>query len=361
MEAGDTLSHLALKVFGSASRWTEFGYTGDTTKMQIGTIINVPRPATSNPSTPSTPTSPSTPTNPSTPSNPAPSTPANPTPSNPGNSGNLTQGSKGDDVKALQQALNANGANLKVDGSFGPATKAALEAFQRAHGLKADGIAGPKTLTELVNVTNVAKSTSTVNSSTNSTTSVTQNGELTLNNSVHFTDVLRLKLMSLGTTNKVNIPAPSIVTDQGNNKYTVSTTINNAMTVSWQLRDGYIFFYYNENDFKSIVPNGGVNYLAKEMFEVAKDIDSSYLIGRTVGGIKVELELHYAAYVVDQAVNNLTEFIVNTSSSVFGHFGPENARMGGMVKDAPGYDRNAIVFETVYKAQILAPLTMANR
>ena len=108
--------------------------------MQIGTIINVPRLAT--PSNPSTPASPTTPTSPSTPSDPS-------TPSSPGSSGNLSQGSKGDDVKNLQQILNANGANLVVDGSFGPATKAAVEAYQRAHGLKVDGIVGPQTITEL--------------------------------------------------------------------------------------------------------------------------------------------------------------------------------------------------------------------
>ena len=147
MEKGDTLSHLAQIVYGSASRWTEFGYTGDTTKMQIGTIINVPKPAT--PSNPSTLPKPTTPTSPSIPS----------TPSNPGSSGNLSQGSKGDDVKNLQQTLNNNGANLVVDGSFGPATKAAVEAFQRANGLKVDGIVGPQTSAVLAPA---SKSTSTV-------------------------------------------------------------------------------------------------------------------------------------------------------------------------------------------------------
>lgn len=54
--------------------------------------------------------------------------------------GLLKVGSKGEDVKYLQQQL-----HLEVDGVFGPETKAVVAAFQRKHGLDADGIVGPKT------------------------------------------------------------------------------------------------------------------------------------------------------------------------------------------------------------------------
>jgi peptidoglycan hydrolase-like protein with peptidoglycan-binding domain len=47
-------------------------------------------------------------------------------------------------VRLLQERLNAHGAGLAVDGSFGPKTDAALRAFQQAHGLVVDGICGPK-------------------------------------------------------------------------------------------------------------------------------------------------------------------------------------------------------------------------
>ena len=40
---------------------------------------------------------------------------------------------------AAQQALNAQGATLKVDGISGPQTRAAIKSFQAAHGLKATG------------------------------------------------------------------------------------------------------------------------------------------------------------------------------------------------------------------------------
>ena len=52
-------------------------------------------------------------------------------------------------VAVIQAALNKLGATLKVDGISGPVTKAAIAAFQEAHGLKADGIAGPLTRAEM--------------------------------------------------------------------------------------------------------------------------------------------------------------------------------------------------------------------
>jgi peptidoglycan hydrolase-like protein with peptidoglycan-binding domain len=42
-------------------------------------------------------------------------------------------------VKALQTALNKNGASLKVDGMMGKGTRDALKKYQSANGLKATG------------------------------------------------------------------------------------------------------------------------------------------------------------------------------------------------------------------------------
>jgi hypothetical protein len=58
----------------------------------------------------------------------------------------LRRGSQGDEVADLQTILNARyGADLEVDGNFGKATEAAVKAFQKANGLTADGVVGPKT------------------------------------------------------------------------------------------------------------------------------------------------------------------------------------------------------------------------
>lgn len=57
--------------------------------------------------------------------------------------GTSTRGS----VRKLQAMLNVHlgGADLRVDGGFGPKTDAAVRRFQQARGLGVDGIVGPKT------------------------------------------------------------------------------------------------------------------------------------------------------------------------------------------------------------------------
>lgn len=63
----------------------------------------------------------------------------------------LKQGAKGDSVKALQILLNGYGFSCgSVDGSFGPATLAAVIKFQKANGLDDDGSVGPKTWAKLL-------------------------------------------------------------------------------------------------------------------------------------------------------------------------------------------------------------------
>jgi peptidoglycan hydrolase-like protein with peptidoglycan-binding domain len=58
----------------------------------------------------------------------------------------LKQGMCGPEVEFLQRQLEAVGLFADpVDGVFGPSTKCAVMAFQRAKGLEVDGIAGPRT------------------------------------------------------------------------------------------------------------------------------------------------------------------------------------------------------------------------
>ena len=66
----------------------------------------------------------------------------------------LKQGSKGEYVLYWQKYLNANGFFCGLeDGIFGKNTKLAVQAFQDAHGLKADGIIGQKTWNAIHEVT----------------------------------------------------------------------------------------------------------------------------------------------------------------------------------------------------------------
>jgi len=53
-------------------------------------------------------------------------------------------------VRPLQRLLCARGHAVSVDGSFGPRTESAVEAFQRSKSLAADGIVGPATWSKLI-------------------------------------------------------------------------------------------------------------------------------------------------------------------------------------------------------------------
>jgi hypothetical protein len=65
----------------------------------------------------------------------------------------LSQGSKGEDVKALQILLNGMGFNCgTADGIFGAKTLAAVKKFQKKVGLGADGIVGILTWSKLLGV-----------------------------------------------------------------------------------------------------------------------------------------------------------------------------------------------------------------
>lgn len=62
----------------------------------------------------------------------------------------LKMGSRGKDVKILQERLKKLGFNPgNLDGDFGPGVQAAVLAFQKSKGLLADGNAGPVTLNAL--------------------------------------------------------------------------------------------------------------------------------------------------------------------------------------------------------------------
>ena len=58
----------------------------------------------------------------------------------------LRFGSFGDGVRALQTDLSRLGFTIRIDGDFGFTTQRAVQSFQSANRLKADGVVGPKVL-----------------------------------------------------------------------------------------------------------------------------------------------------------------------------------------------------------------------
>src|SRR4029077_4352252 len=62
----------------------------------------------------------------------------------------VQNGNQGHPIRTLQFLLRAHGHNLTVDGMFGPATEAALKAFQSNKGMTADGITSAQTWSRLI-------------------------------------------------------------------------------------------------------------------------------------------------------------------------------------------------------------------
>ncbi|MBR4081559.1 MAG: peptidoglycan-binding protein [Clostridia bacterium] len=84
----------------------------------------------------------------------------------------LRYGQNGAAVKTMQTALNKLGYKTGgTDGKYGPATRTAVRAFQKANGLKVDGVAGNQTLTLLYKKAGGAQSTGTTHTPTGGNTS----------------------------------------------------------------------------------------------------------------------------------------------------------------------------------------------
>lgn len=60
-----------------------------------------------------------------------------------------------DDIRWVQESLNALGEKLAVDGDEGPATKEAVKRFQKTHNLEVDGEAGILTCSAMINALRV--------------------------------------------------------------------------------------------------------------------------------------------------------------------------------------------------------------
>ena len=124
------------------------------------------------------------------------------------------------------------------------------------------------------------------------------------------------------------------ITDNGNGVYTANATVDTwlgSVDVTYKIDNGVIRFTFADNNYWGVLWRGGGRILAEGMLTAARSINSNYLSGRTIGGINVELQLHYY----------LSPFISNAKT----------ADIGGT--SSPGYDSNAWFFETANAANIL--------
>ena len=75
---------------------------------------------------------------------------------------NLSRGSKGEDVRKMQQSLMDAGYDVGssgADGKYGPATESAVRRYQKNNGLSVDGIAGNNTLGKLYDTNSTSSKT----------------------------------------------------------------------------------------------------------------------------------------------------------------------------------------------------------
>lgn len=88
----------------------------------------------------------------------------------------IQKGTYGTGVKWVQDMLNHNGYNLKIDGAFGNTTLSAVLNFQNKYGLTADGIVGKATKSALKN--NATTPNSSVNNTNNTNSSTSSNNSI---------------------------------------------------------------------------------------------------------------------------------------------------------------------------------------
>lgn len=81
----------------------------------------------------------------------------------------LKNGSRGAEVKKLQESLVAAGYNVTADGQYGPKTAAAVRQYQQDNGLTVDGMAGEQTLGKLYQNTQAAPTTTKSKATTTAT------------------------------------------------------------------------------------------------------------------------------------------------------------------------------------------------
>ena len=114
------------------------------------------------------------------------------------------------------------------------------------------------------------------------------------------------------------------------------------ITVKYLICNNFIKFPFdNGNDYFGILCRGGATVLAEAIYKIAKHINKNLLSGRTIGGIDVELRLHYIAYALGIEYRRA-------------HI----ADIGGMYKRMIGYDDDAWWFESSNPVKIVQRMNL---
>ena len=129
-----------------------------------------------------------------------------------------------------------------------------------------------------------------------------------------------------------------------NGVYNITSVISGwwtKLTYKYQIDNGVIRFAFDSNAYWSVLWRGWAKTLATAMYKAAKSISSSYLKGRTITGLHIELFAHWALYKVG----------IKPSST-------KRADMGGCW--GTGYDSNAWVFEAAHIISRIAKINISN-
>jgi peptidoglycan hydrolase-like protein with peptidoglycan-binding domain len=204
----------------------------------------------------------------------------------------LSYGSKGDDVKTLQQFLVSQGyltGSNAVDGIYGAKTRDAVKAFQTASGLTTDGIVGSKTKSAITNTI--------TNTKTN-----TKNNTQTQNNVVKDTASNTVNAFDDETVNTNNSSSVNNNTNSNINSENTNNTNNTSISTSSDNFYGQERNAGAEQDALTIT-----KYMAEDM-EDSDIISSSFLKSLTSDYKQLAFyvnALTYGGYTIGDVINDI--------------------------------------------------------
>ena len=151
----------------------------------------------------------------------------------------ISKGQTGDQVKAIQELLNAAGYKLDVDGSFGPKTQAAVTEFQKKSGIKVDGTVGAQTLSVLQAVDSNKNKTAVEQAAALAAAKKVTPGAIAPNQVVMSTSETKKIEQQIQQLSTIVGPSLAVQTAVVDNKKTITGVVNSTPTTSVQSINQY--------------------------------------------------------------------------------------------------------------------------